>query len=442
MKILMLCIEFPPVNTTGNYRSAGFARFLCNNNVETFVFTATVDTLEKAFNKKPDSSLLKGLEKAKIHRFPIAAIKPFWTKGIGDKIRIWWNISDKIDKRWYFGENKKKIDAIISEEKPDVLYVSLPPFSMARTAIAISKKFKIPLVTDMRDAWSLWVSLPFSTRFHYKKVRRVERQLFEQSKLVLAVTPELVEDFREQHSHINPEKFVTIFNGYDDLNLKQEEVIQKDSLYRIGYTGSFYYHPDSENVMDEKWYKRSGLKKLYYTPRKEQWKYRSPFFFLKTMSILLEKTPELKSKLVFEYVGAAPHWLNSMVDELGLKHNFISHGFVSKKEVLKIQNSWDATLATSEKVKDGQHFCLPSKLFDIVNSKKRILAFLTPGSQLNFLKNYRQTVFFKPDEFDDNVLKLKDLIENNNVNFEADELSKSFHRENTAKQFYEELMKL
>lgn len=441
MKILMLCLEFPPVNTTGNYRSAGFARYLCENNVETVVLTGTVDTSEKTFSNKSDHNLLKGLEKAKIYRFPIAPIKPFWTKGIGDKIRIWWNTTDKMDKRWYFGENKKKIDSIITEEKPDLLYVSLPPFSMARAALEISKKFKIPLITDMRDAWSLWVSLPFSTRFHYKKVRRIERQLFEQSKLIIAVTPELVKDFREQHSHINPEKFLTIFNGYDDLNLNSDEVTKKDSVYRIGYTGSFYYHPDSENVMNEKWYKRSGLKKLYYTPRKEQWKYRSPFFFLKTMSILLDKTPDLKSKLVFEYVGASPHWLNSMIEELGLKDNFIHHGFVPKKEVLRIQNSWDAILATSEKVFDGQHFCLPSKLFDIVNSKKTILGFLTPGSQSNFLKDYGQVLFFEPDEFEENVDILKKVV-NKDICIEADELSQSFYRNELAKKFYKELFKM
>jgi glycosyltransferase involved in cell wall biosynthesis len=442
MKILMLCLEFPPVNTTGNYRSAGFARYLCKNNVETVVLTGTVDTLVKSFDKKADDSLLKGLEKAKIYRFPIAPIKPLWSKGIGDKVRIWWNISDKIDKRWYFGENKKKIDAIIKKERPDLFYVSLPPFSVARTALEISKKFNLPLITDMRDGWSLWVSLPFSTRFHYKKVLNVERRLFKQSKLIMGVTPELMADFKQQHPSINANKFKTIFNGYDDLKFENTEALKKDSVYKIGYIGSFYYHPGAEKIMNDKWYKRKGLNKLYYAPRKEQWKYRSPYFFLKSLSILLEKKTELRSKIMFEYVGTAPKWFDNMIKDLGLNDNFIHHGFVPKEEVLRIQSSWDAILATSEKIPDGDHFCLPSKLFDVVNSKKRILAFLTPGSQLNFLKDYSQVVFFQPDEFEDNVTKLKELVEKKDVSFKTDELSLDFHRENTAKQFYEELMKL
>jgi hypothetical protein len=160
------------------------------------------------------------------------------------------------------------------------------------------------------------------------------------------------------------------------------------------------------------------------------------------LSLLLKRNPNLKSKLVFEYVGAAPKWLDNMIVDLGLNDNFIHHGFVSKQEVLDIQNSWDAILATSEKVNDGQHFCLPSKLFDVVNSKKMILAFLTPGSQLNFLKDYSQVVFFQPDEFDDSVEKLKALVTDVSTNFKSDELSLDFHRENTAKQFYDELMQL
>lgn len=442
MKILMLCLEFPPINTTGNYRSAGFARYLCEHNVETVVLTGTIDTLEKTFGKNADPNLLKGLDKVKIYRYPVKPNKKFWTKGIANTLRIWWNTTDKIDKRWYYGKNKKQIDAVIEKEKPDLLYVSLPPFSIARTAIEISKKFNLPLITDMRDAWSLWVSSPFSTRLHYKKIYNLERRIFEQSKLILGVTPELIEDFKQQHPSINSQRFKTIFNGYDDLNFETVEPIKPDSILKIGYIGGFYYHPETEAIMHDKWYRRNGLRKFYYAPRKEEWKYRSPFFFLKSLSILLERNPELKSRIFFEYVGGAPKWFNEMIEDLDLNNNFIHHGFVPKQEVLKIQNSWDGILATSEKVNDGQHFCLPSKLFDVVHSQKRILAFLTPGAQLNFLKDYRQVMLFIPEEFDKNALKLKELVENKDISFETDPLSSDFHRVNIAKQFYEELMRL
>lgn len=442
MKILMLCLEFPPVNTTGNYRSGGFARHLCNSNIETVVLTGTVDTLEKTFGKKSDQKLLSGLEPVKIHRFPILPFKSVWSKGIGNKARIWWNTTDKMDKRWYIGDNKKQIDALIENEKPDVLYVSLPPFSMARVAIELSIKFNLPLVTDMRDAWSLWVSHPFYTRFHYKKIYNLEKKLFKQSSLIIGVTPELVDDFRNQHKEIEPKQFKTIFNGYDNLDLEKEVNQKVDDCIRIGYVGSFYYHPDSEKLMNTKWYLRSGIKKFYYSPRNEQWKYRSPYFFLLALSKLLKETPELKSKIIFEYIGNEVKSLNQMIEELDLKGNFTYHGFVTKQEVINIQNSWDAILATSEKVNGGMHFCLPSKVFDVVRSKKLILGFLTSGSQYNFLKNYKQVKLFNPDEPEINKDKLKDLFMSDKLSYEISELSKDFYRTNLAENFLDSLKKI
>lgn len=426
----MLCLEFPPVNTTGNYRSAGIARYLCNQGIDVSVLTGTEFTLKETFNKGVDYDLLQGLEKVKIYRFPIKPFKKIWKNGIGDKLRIWWNTTDKIDRRWYFDDNKKKINEIITKEKPDYLYVSLPPFSMARTAIEISKKFNIPLITDMRDAWSLWVTSPFATRFHYKKIYRLEKDLFKASKYILGVTHELINDFKTQHQEIDPEKFKVIYNGYDTLKEGDQKykIRHEKQIYKIGYVGSFYYNPDANKVMSFKWYKRNGLKKLYYTPRKEDWKYRSPYFFLKTLSTLLINNPELKSKVTFEFVGNEPFWLKQMVEDFKLENNYKALGFLGKQEVMNVMNSWDGVLATSEKVMNGKHFCLPSKLFDVVESKKRILAFVTPGSQFDFLRNYSQTIIFDPDKTPDNVKLLKKII-NETGNFITDSISHEFSRE-------------
>jgi len=443
MKVLMLCLEFPPLNTTGNYRSAGFARHFCKSGVDTVVLTCDIQSGEKNFNKKADNSLLTGLENANIYRFTIKAIQKFWSNGIGNKLRIWWNTTDKIDRRWYYGKNKENIDSIIAKELPDIIYVSLPPFSMARTALKISKKFNIPLITDMRDAWSLWVTNPFSTRFHYQKIRNLENKLFKQSSLILGVTPELVNDFCKQHPNINSNKFKTVFNGFDSWPRNIESAASDDkSKYRIGYVGTFYYSPKSEMSMATKWYKRKGLKKFYYSPRKEQWVYRSPYFFLKSISLLLKENIELKSKVVFEYVGNCPDWLHDMIRELSLEDVFINHGFKSKNETMHLLRNWNAILATSEKVNGGDHFCLPSKLFDVIASGKQVIAFMTPGSQLNFLKEYSQVAFFDPDTTVENNNKLFNLITSNNNSGKIDQLSSEYHREVQAEKLLSLLSKL
>ena len=304
---------------------------------------------------------------------------------------------------------------------------------MSKVAIELSEKFNLPLITDMRDAWSLWCSAPYSTRFHYDIVKRLERKLFETSKLIISTSEEMTSDFIEAHKTISINKFKTIYNGYDDFDMNDSLSKIKNSIYTIGYVGGFYYDPKVENLLDEKWYKRKGLKKFYFTPRREYWKYRSPYFFLKALNYLFNQEPSLKEKVRFEYIGSAPYWLEGMLREFDLSDNFINHGFLSKNKVLEIQTSWDAILATSEKVIDGEHYTIPSKSFDSIKLQKPIFAFVTPGSQFNFLKDYRQTVFLNPDNIAVNANIMKSVI-GGETKIHFDPLSDKFTRAHQTKK--------
>lgn len=434
MKIAFFVFEFPPVNTTGNYRSAGFVRYLLSKDADVIVFTCTIDSGEQTFDKKADFSLMKGLEKARIFRYDIEPFKKIWRTKLGNAIRIWWNTTDKIDKRWFFGKTQKEIFQTLKIEKPDFLYFSLPPFSLARMALKIHKATDIPIIVDMRDAWSLWGTSPHQTFFHYWQKKRTEQLLFAKAKYVLSVTPELVLDFQKQHPLVNKKKFKVIYNGLDDFGTTKL-TLENKNIFKIGYVGSFYYSPAAEAENAKKWYHKKIKNMLQYSPRSEQWIYRSPYFFLKALAELVAKKPEFVQKIRFEFIGSAPDWLLAMINDFNLNDIFVNHGFKSKLEVLTIQSSWIAVLSTSEKILNGNHFCLPSKIFDVVESKKRILAFVTDGSQKTFLKEYPQTVLFEPDDYKENWKKLYDIIINN-FDFASKSLDKFYTREHQSEVFY------
>jgi hypothetical protein len=434
MKLAFFVLEFPPVNTTGNYRSAGFVRYLLSKDVDVLVFTCTIDSGEQTFGKKADFSLMKGLDKARIFRYNIEPFKNIWRTKFGNAIRIWWNTTDKIDKRWFFGKTQKEILQRLKIEKPDFLYFSLPPFSVARMALKIHKATDIPVIVDMRDAWSLWGTSPHQTFFHYWQKKRTEMLLFSKAKYVLSVTPELVLDFQEQHPLICKEKFKVIYNGVDDFgksNLSKEH----NDIFIIGYIGSFYYSPDAEDENAKKWYQKNIKNMLQYSPRTEEWIYRSPYFFLKALAELVTKKSEYIQKIRFEYIGLAPNWFLAMINDFNLNDIFVNHGFKSKQEVLTIQSSWNAVLATSEKIVKGNHFCLPSKIFDAVASKRRILAFVTEGTHKRFLEDYPQSVFFDPDNLEENIFKLEVTISQGD-NFESSSLDEFYDRSNQSRLFY------
>ncbi len=437
MKILMLCMEFAPVNTTGHYRAAGFARHLKKFGIEPIVLTCDEQSGIRAFSTSVDQKLMEGLEDIKIYRFPIAPFKRIWKTKIGNFLRIWWNSTDKMAHRWYTKSMQKELDDITDEHKPDLLYVSLPPFSMYYAALKIKKKYKIPLIVDMRDAWSLWGNSPFSTRIHYHVVKYYESKLFRQANAVIGVTPELVNDFRKQHLSIDSEKFNVIYNGFDDnLFSKTKKSTYSKNVFKIGYVGSFYYRPEAEKLSNVKWWNRSLYKKLYFWPRREEWIYRSPYYFLSTMALFNNQNTSFP-KIEFHYVGSSPSWLVKMINDFELNDYFVEHGFVPKQEVVKLQNSWDALLATSEKIVNGDHFCLPSKSFDYISTGLPILAFITNGSQKNFYHDYKQCFQFDPDEVLQNVSKLRSVMVKLKSGISVDSISTFYSRKYQSRLLYD-----
>lgn len=402
-------MEFPPVNTTGNYRSASFVKHLPLYNIEPVVLTCDIKSGEQSFNKKADNSLLKDIsENVKIYRFPIKDHNRFYKTYIGNFIRIKKNFTDDIGERWLSKQTKDEVEKIILSETPSAVYVSLPPFSMYKVAIYISKRYRIPLITDMRDAWSLWGSDPFPTKFHYLLVKKAEATLFKNSSAIIAVTNELKLDFLSQHPKLDHSRFHCIYNGTELSEISNEDIfVNSKEVFHVGYIGSFYYDPESEKQKHQKWYLRKKFRKFFYWPRKEDWKYRSPYYFLKTIKVLIERGVK---NIRFHHVGTTPPWLNTMIEDLGLNDYVQLHGFVNKEQVLKIQSEWSAVLATSERIQGGQHFCLPSKSFDYINSGKIILAFITPGAQQGFLQHFSQTIFFDPEKIDKNADCLSELL--------------------------------
>jgi len=115
-------------------------------------------------------------------------------------------------------------------------------------------------------------------------------------------------------------------------------------------------------------------------------------------------------KVQVEFVGKRPAWLDPMVAEFGLTGNCLFHGFVDHRTSLELQKRFDLFLATSEKVVNGEHYCMPSKVFDYVGQNKPILGFVTKGIQRDFLRESGLAVICDPDDVAGSVETLHGLF--------------------------------
>lgn len=408
-------MEFIPINIAGVFRPLRFINGLKKNGINPIVVTFSVNENLLKVQNRIDNDLMKLVDpEVTIIRIPLDDISSFTSTRIRKVKNVYFNTTDNFLKAWrtnFF----KEIPAIIEKYDPKLIITTCPPYSSAILGAEVSRKFDIPLILDMRDAWSKLSMGPVGSYFHYWFKKKAEFSAFKQASAIITVTPQLKEIFMRTHPSLSKDKFHLIYNASNypiPENKKVEyNAEEKDDVINIGYTGYFYYDPKFRDLVFKPWFKKRGHRMLQYTPIKEDWLYRSPYFFFKTLSKLFEKRSDLKNKIRFHHIGQTPDWIHKMIEQFNLKENVILHGYQSQQNVLQLEKQFDFLLSTSEKVIGNDHYCLPSKLFTYLISNKPVLGFVTNGVQKDFLVNSGMGIVLDPDQTDENVKILEKVLE-------------------------------
>ena len=429
INVLFLVYEFPPLNSGGSHRPYRFAKHLQQFGINPVIVTPKVE------DKYSDNSLLHELD-SNIQIIRTDVEKSVRFENILSKSYI--NILDRESKKW-----EKHLFPILEKLLKEIdfqaMYVTAPPFSMADLGVKVSKKFNLPLVLDMRDHWSHWNITPFTSYLHYRLILRKENQWFQHARAVLAVTEQMVKDFENIHSDIDKNKFHTVRNSYakEIVDISDEISIRKPSKenpLKIGYVGSFYYHPYQRELIFNPWWKKKPHQWLQYTPRQEDWLYRSPYFFFKTLQQFIKKYPELSELIEIEFIGAKPEWLKEMIKEFKLENHVTLKGFLAHEESIAFQKTCDALLGTSMRVIGGREYCIAGKSYEYIAQQKPILAFMTEGSQKDFFSESGISLIFDADDIEKNVELLKSFI-NGKINFTPNkEFMKQINTKETTKK--------
>ena len=437
--VLFIVMEFIPLNLAGVYRPLRFINGLKAHGIEPVVITFCVDENLKKVQKKIDYNLNDQLNPdITIIRVPISDITKLYSTKWKAFINIYFNPTDNFLKAWK-REFYKLIPGIIAKYKPKAIITTCPPFSSAVLARDLSKKYKLPLILDMRDSWSKLSMQPNGSWFHFLHKRSVERSCFRQASAIITVTPQLKDIFQKTHPKIKSEKFRLVYNAFNfepnNSDFLTAPSINKSDAINIGYSGSYYYDPESrKNLFQSRW-KRKWHRILQYFPVKEDWLYRSPFFFFKSLHQLFLTHPSWEKKIFFHHIGEIPKWMPGMVDKFKLQNNVKFHGFLPFQKTRELENTFQYLLTTSEKVIGDHHYCLPSKLFNYINSEKPVLAFVTPGIQKDFVSQSGIGVHFDPDDQEHSTKELENIILNGMMTKVNYQYLQNFTEKNTSDQF-------
>lgn len=414
MRVLFVAFEFPPLGGAGVQRSIQFAKYLPDYDIVPIVVTTDLSSFRQVMDNPIDQMLVNSLDPNLIvERIPCAIPEVRRASRLGRWARIFFSVVEPLARYWQ-PQVEAKIPYLISKYKPAAIYVSLPPFSMARLWISIGKAYGLPVVLDLRDAWSHLGIGPYGTWLHYRLALRLERSCLRAASRVICTSEQTRSDLLKLHPSVPSHKIATITNGYDaDIApfTHPPRGSYPGSPFVIGYVGSFYYTPETRDAMRRPWWRKRPHRMLQYAPRLEDWLYRSPYFFFRAVQLMLDSRPDLRSRLRIQFVGNKPSWIDAQVDEFALRDVVEFTGQLPRHEAIAFQQRCDSLLITSSKVVGGRDYSIAGKTFEYFATGRPILGFVTQGAQRDMLEESGVAVTCDPDNPGEAAQKIQNLME-------------------------------
>jgi glycosyltransferase involved in cell wall biosynthesis len=262
------------------------------------------------------------------------------------------------DRLWYHAY-QKEIRFLMQRRNIRCLYISGHPFFYFPLGQFFRKKYGVPYILDFRDTWYQDRRIHYAQRGLLTRVRFYrssfldrsrERQAVKNASYVINVTQKRTSIYRQYYRRLNPDKFITIPNGYDETSVPRKRAASDyaDGCLKFGIFGKFGY------------YNRSHVDMLMEACRKSQ----------------------KRLNFVFHHWGAA-RFENYLIDQVKGYHltdYFRFHGQTDYETGMRDLEQMDCLIINIRYKAD-----FPTKIYDYIWLNKPVIAILSPGSELGHL---------------------------------------------------------
>jgi glycosyltransferase involved in cell wall biosynthesis len=393
-KILVIAYYFPPMGLSGVQRVLKFTKYMSDYNWEPTVITAG-----KTGYYAHDESLMNEANNAniKIVRTDSSGINSALAKygTISMPREFVRKILGKISKFIFIPDNKKawankaydEAKKLLSNEKYDLIFVSIPPFSQFQIAAKLKKEFELPLVVDYRDLWFGNHFGFYPTPYHKYKHKKLEYAALKAADKIITVNRRIKEKLLTTYQFLSFEDFDILPHGFDPADFENIEPItfEKKKL-RILYSGIFY-----ENI--------------------------TPKYMFKAFKELSKERPEITENIELHFVGHFRKENRKLVKKVKLFENVVEHGYLNHSEVMRYLVSVDLLWVM---LGNGTNMDMVSagKLFEYFGTRKPIIATVPEGASQFATKNYKASFITKPDDIDEikkMLVEVYELYQKNNL---------------------------
>jgi glycosyltransferase involved in cell wall biosynthesis len=405
LRALFIVFELPPLAAGGVFRSLAMMEQLPSFGIELDVVSVRPDDYLDWSSSPFDDGLMARLPShVRLTRVPSGFPRWYWKLArsrAGFRLLQYGHWGDPVSLFWR-RPLFEALDRLVAERRPDVMLATFPPFGVSVLARVAARRYRLPWVADWRDPWTMWRTGPLPTYAHYRYVQTMEEGALREANVSVATSHVTRTDWLRQFPAVDPNRLVTVYNGYDRAELAAipDPPAGPPEARTIAYVGTFYYDPAANKGLLSKFWQRAPHRWLFYTPRREDWLYASPYFFLRGLRRFADRHPELASRLTVQFGGTVPHWLPGMLRETGTESMVQLLGRLSHRESLRVQKWADAVLLPSSRVLGGPDNRIAGRMFEYFGLRRPVLGLLSEGAMLDMVRRSGLGVLAEPDDPD------------------------------------------
>lgn len=259
MKVLILCNDFPPINSIGAERPYSWFKYFKQFGVDSIVITKNWETDgSSAFNTIANNRKVEDSESGVIIR---AAYAPTVSTMFYDKFGLKFSllrrmfsfmekflafVSFRFDRhRNIYNEASKYLE----QNSVDAIITTGEPFLLFRHGYLLKRKFNVKWIMDYRDGWYLNHVSSLRKGLLNKLIRRYElyfeKKYAYASDMILTVDPQLA----GRISKLVKKEVKVVYNGFWDYIKNQEGIKYSDKLI-LNHTGTLTVGQRAEFLLD------------------------------------------------------------------------------------------------------------------------------------------------------------------------------------------------
>lgn len=393
-KVLVIAYYFPPMGLSGVQRTLKFVKYMKNYNWE-----PTVLTTGATGYFAHDMTLLKECEDADIRIIRTEGLDPYSMLSKRKTVKLppeyLRKLLSRISKTFLIPDNKifwakkayKVAKDLLSREKFDIIFVTIPPFSTFPMAAALSREFDISLFVDYRDLWTgnqyEFNLTPYHRYLHKKK----EYRSLKTADKIIVINRKIKERLLNTFPFLTFEDVVIIPQGFDEEDfIGIEPIPNVNNKMRLTYSGIFY-------------------------------EYVTPKYFLYAFKKLSLERPDVAADMELIFIGHLRKENQNLVNKLGIQSYVKDYGYLDHRESIRRIMSSDVLWFMIGN-KHSADSLSTGKLFEYIRTKKPIIACVPDGAAKTAAMEYGASFIADPDNIDqikDTILKVYNLYRSHSL---------------------------